>query len=215
MFDITLYHYIHCPYCIRIRLALGFLNIDYNSQVLHYSDEETPLKLIGKKILPIVSVNDNFYSESLDIIKLIDKNNKMDTTNTLSNIEQLNSLLSLLSSDIHNLAMPYFIWSYEFNEKDRKYFIKKKSIKRGPFTELKKNKKIYTESLELNLIEIENNLSPFFKSKYLTLRDILIASHLWGMYIVPEFQFSTKIHSYLQNIKILCKFDYHAEYSEI
>ena len=46
----------------------------------------------------------------------------------------------------------------------------------------------------------------------LTLNDILIGSHLWGMYIFPEFQFSPKIHNYLQSIKLKCHFEYHSDY---
>lgn len=48
-----LYVYDHCPFCVRVRLALGVKNIKYLVQFLANDDISTPTKLIGKKISPI------------------------------------------------------------------------------------------------------------------------------------------------------------------
>ena len=66
---LTLYHYVHCPYCVRVRMALGYLNLDFISKVLPYEDVATPLSLIGNKMLPILANNQEVLKESLDIIK--------------------------------------------------------------------------------------------------------------------------------------------------
>ena len=42
---IKLYHYVHCPFCVRVRLALGFLNIPFESHVIAYDDEEKVTEL--------------------------------------------------------------------------------------------------------------------------------------------------------------------------
>ena len=55
-------------------------------------------------------------------------------------------------------------------------------------------------------------MTPYYKSDKLTINDIAIASHLWGMYIVPEFQFSDRMNTYLMNIKSKCNFNYHEDY---
>src|SRR5690606_13996657 len=113
--------------------------------------------------------------------------------------------------DIHSLAMPYWIYTKEFNEVSRQYFQSKKEAKRGPFKNLVTNKKSFLNSLEPKLLEVEKMLDKKLLGGELSLYDILIASHLWGLYVVPEFQFSIKLHNYLQNIAVLTGFDYHRD----
>ena len=72
---IALYHYVHCPFCVRVRLALGFLNVAYDSIVVPYDDEKTPIELVGKKMLPIAVIEGKAMNESLDIIEAIDQEN--------------------------------------------------------------------------------------------------------------------------------------------
>lgn len=47
------YVYDHCPFCVRVRLALGVKNVKHNVVFLQNDDVPTPTKLIGKKIAPI------------------------------------------------------------------------------------------------------------------------------------------------------------------
>lgn len=54
----TLYVYDHCPFCVRVRLALGIKNVKHNLHFLANDDVKTPTSLVGKKIAPIfVSTN--------------------------------------------------------------------------------------------------------------------------------------------------------------
>lgn len=208
-----LYHYVHCPFCIRVRMALGFLNINYTSQVLRYDDEPTPISLTNKKMLPIFEFSPkNIINESLDIIKLLDENDKLQTTEVIKGYSSTEIVLNSLGEDVHSLAMPYWIWTPEFDDKSRSYFQNKKESKRGPFYKLVENKEINRQSLNTKLSELENDLIPFYKSNKFTLNDILLASHLWGLYVVPEYQLSHKLHLYLQGIKKLCNFDYHEDF---
>lgn len=68
------YIYDHCPFCVRVRLALGKKNIKYEPHFLANDDVITPTSLIGKKMVPIFQYKpkDILMGESLDIIKLID-----------------------------------------------------------------------------------------------------------------------------------------------
>lgn len=206
-----LYHYVHCPFCVRVRLGLGLLGLSYDSIVLPYDDEETPIKLMNKKMLPIFEFEDESISnESLDIIKKLDKNNTL--KNEESSDQGLNDLLSRIGKDVHSLCMPYWIWTPEFNDSSRKYFLKKKEAKRGPFGKLAQDKEKYLSSFAETTKFIESKLSPFYESDVLTIKDIMLASHLWGMYIFPEFQFTQKLHDYLQDIKAKAKFEYHKDF---
>ncbi len=207
-----LYHYVHCPFCVRVRLALGFIKQEFDSIVVPYHDERTPINLTGIKMLPIMEFSDGAINESLDIILKIDKHNQLKNEMYLNHKDEIEALLSKIGGDVHSLAMPYWIWTPEFNNESRKYFQSKKEIKRGPFSELVKNRNQFIENLNQTLKAIESKLEPFYQSNELTILDIMIASHLWGLYIVPEFQFQTPIHNYLMRIKDLCQFDYHKDF---
>lgn len=208
-----LYHYVHCPFCVRVRLALGYLQLAYDSNVVPYNDEETPTKLTGKKMLPIMAFDDGtVMNESLDIINKLDSNNLLKNELMITHQEEINALLDRIGKPVHNLCMPYWIWTPEFNEQSREYFQKKKEIKRGPFKNLIHQKEEFIAELDLILAGLENDLRPFYKNNEMTILDIALAAHLWGMYIFPEFQFSPKIHQYLQKVKRQCAFDYHSDF---
>lgn len=209
-----LYHYVHCPFCLRVRMGLGLLRKDYESIVVPYDDEKTPIELTGKKMLPIlVDENGKAMNESLDILKSQDTYQRLKWSVYEPQAAEFEALLDEIGKQVHSLCMPYWIWTPEFNESSRQYFQTKKEVKRGPFKDLIKNKKTFITALETILEEkVEPNLEPYFKHEELTIMDIMLASHLWGMYIFPEFQFSPTIHHYLQQVKSDCRFDYHKDF---
>lgn len=59
------YVYDHCPFCVRVRLALGIKNIKHTVHFLANDDVKTPTKLVGKKIAPIFV---SFYFLDLSIL---------------------------------------------------------------------------------------------------------------------------------------------------
>eukprot|EP00933_Yihiella_yeosuensis_P033268 TRINITY_DN27002_c0_g1_i1.p1 TRINITY_DN27002_c0_g1~~TRINITY_DN27002_c0_g1_i1.p1 ORF type:complete len:348 (+),score=36.29 TRINITY_DN27002_c0_g1_i1:186-1229(+) len=72
-----LHLYDHCPFCTRVELALGWLNLPYNRQVYGYADIEGPTQLMGKKCLPVLEWKDsaehvNLLGESRDIVDFLD-----------------------------------------------------------------------------------------------------------------------------------------------
>lgn len=209
----TLYHYVHCPFCVRVRMTLNRLGIEFKSVVVPYDDETTPLTLTGKKMLPILVSDSGAMNESLDIMALLDSKNSLRLAET--DIKSMEPLLSEVGSLVHSLAMPFWIWSPEFNETSRAYFQKKKEVKRGPFKDLIKNQASFIEQINPVIKKIEGKLSPFFESDHFTVKDILIAAHLWGLYSVPEFQFSEKVHQYLQSVKSECHFNYYQPFLEL
>lgn len=195
-------------------MALGYLGLNYTSKVLPYNDEMTPVKLTGKKMLPIIDINGQILNESLDIITILDKEKKilnMDMFQT-QEFDKFESLLNQIGSLVHSLAMPYWIYTPEFSDSSRNYFQKKKEEKRGPFKELINKQSSFIFSLEILLRDLEKNLTPFYKSAQFSIYDILLASHLWGLYTVCEFQFTPPVHQYLQRIKKICHFNYHEDF---
>ncbi len=205
---LTLYHYIHCPYCVRVRLALGFLQLPWTSQVLPYHDEATPITLTGKKMLPIMEIDGRAMNESREIIQRLDVNNLLQ--NDLW--QDMDMTLGLLADKIHNLAMPYWVWMPEFSAESRLYFVTKKSSKRGPFSVLAQRRSEFEIPLQAQLSLLESELTPFWQSQQLSIRDIALAAHLWGLFVVPEFRFSQKWYDYLMKVKELCRFDYYQQH---
>jgi glutaredoxin 2 len=212
--DLILYHYVHCPFCIRVRMTLGHLKLPYKSVVLPYDDEQTPLKLTGTKMLPIIQINGKAMNESLDIMAALDTQNLL---NLRENLEKpdflaLSGLLTKLGANVHNLAMPYWIYTPEFNEVSRNYFQKKKEQKRGPFKNLVHNQSIFAKEIAIDLKEVAQDLKPFYRSDSFGPYDILLASHIWGLYVVPEFHFEERIHNYLMKVKEVTNFNYHQDF---
>lgn len=210
----TLYHYVHCPFCIRVRMSLGYLKIAYKSEVVPYDDERTPIQLTGKKMLPILMHPGGALNESLDIIQLLDTSDALGVKSSLlsESHKELEKLLEEVSGPIHSLAMPYFVWTPEFTESSRLYFQAKKEVKRGPFRELVKNQDQFIQALKPFLRNIEADLIPFYRSSSFGIKDILLASHLWALYLVPEFQFSNPVHNWMQEVKKTCRFNYHQDF---
>lgn len=211
--NVELLHYIHCPYCVRVRLALGHLGVSWKSSVVPYNDEKTPLELTGKKMLPILKMNGTAINESLDIIRAVDKTNALRTEliDTPS-FKELDAWASSVGSHVNSLAMPYWVWAPEFNEASRAYFIAKKSVKRGPFEVLRSRRAEFETPVLLELERYQDRLKPFWNSQSMTIQDIVLAAYLWGLFAVPEFRFPQPWHEYLMRIKENCRFQYHADY---
>lgn len=211
---LKLYHYVHCPFCVRVRLGLGYLGLAYESSVLPYNDETTPVSLTGVKMLPIMEIDGKPMNESLDILEELDTKNLLRISEYKSHpdTKSFEELLNKLGKNVHNLAMPYWIWTPEFDSASREYFQKKKEAKRGPFKDLVRNSFTFSQDIQKDLRELAQDLKPFYRSDKITIKDIMLAAHLWGLYVVPEFQFSPEIHNYLQTVKKECHFNYHQDF---
>lgn len=68
-----LYLYDHCPYCIRVLLGARLKALPVELIYLPYDDAATPLRLIGRKMLPIWQDDEGYMGESLDILHKIDR----------------------------------------------------------------------------------------------------------------------------------------------
>ena len=69
-----IYVYDHCPFCVRVRLALGAKNVKHELVFLGNDDVATPTALVGKKIAPILEdpSTGKVMAESLDICAYFD-----------------------------------------------------------------------------------------------------------------------------------------------
>lgn len=198
-------------------MALGYLGLSYRSTVLPYDDEQTPIRLSGKKMLPIIRLDNQLKNESLEIIALLDIHNQLShlTETQQMTWDAVDNILNRLGPNVHNLAMPYWIWTPEFSPSARHYFIQKKSAKRGPFPALVQRRPEFESSLLRDLAELEPHIQSFWDSNQLTIKDIAIAAHVWGLFVVPEFRFPQAWYDYLMKIKEKCHFNYQEDFWKV
>jgi glutaredoxin len=78
MQNLTLYHFMGCPYCMKVRNYLDEQGIKVPMKDIHekmeYRDEL--VKLGGKKQVPALSIDGKILYESMDIIEWFKKNYK-------------------------------------------------------------------------------------------------------------------------------------------
>lgn len=82
----TVYVYDHCPFCVRVRFALGLKNVKHLIHFMANDDVDTPTALVGKKIAPIFQwpEADNLcMAESMDICQLVDADERFGPTGVI------------------------------------------------------------------------------------------------------------------------------------
>ncbi|SMG28016.1 glutaredoxin 2 [Cedecea sp. NFIX57] len=71
-----LYYYEHCPFCAKVRYFAGLKGIPLNLQVVMADDKETTFRLVGKKVVPVLTqANGQAIAESNEIIHYLDSLN--------------------------------------------------------------------------------------------------------------------------------------------
>ncbi|MDY0971408.1 glutaredoxin 2 [Siccibacter turicensis] len=69
-----IYIYEHCPFCVRARMIFGIKKFPVELCVMSEADAQTPTRMVGKKIAPILEKEDGtFMAESMDIVHYVDE----------------------------------------------------------------------------------------------------------------------------------------------
>ena len=215
----TLYIYDHCPYCVKARMILGYKNIDFKLVTLLNDDEKTPIKLIGQKMVPILSIDETTHlPESLDIVSYInskhDQNIFLDEEQKLD--EPLSAWLTESRSYVYLLAMPRWIRAdlLEFKtDSSIKYFTHKKENYIGPFNEHMKNSKDLIKSANEHLLKLEDLLTEgsdfYFNSP--SLNDIHLYPTLRSLTVTKGMAYPKKVLSYMKAQEFLTKIPLHLD----
>lgn len=156
-----LYVYDHCPFCVRARMIFGLKGTPVDVIYLANDDEQTPIGLIGKKMLP-VTVDDvgHAIGESLDIVKNID-NIDGQSVLTRPKLNGVEEWIETYSSIIYKLAIPRWAYSNfpEFQTiSARQYFINKKQAVFGSFSALIDDSEILIAQINQALLTLEHLL---------------------------------------------------------
>ncbi|WP_425050764.1 glutaredoxin 2 [Psychromarinibacter sp. S121] len=190
-----LYVYDHCPFCVRARMPLGLKGIDAETVFLPNHDEETPISMIGAKMLPILEDADGHMGESLDIVHKLDglagpRLFGEDPTPAIADwLRQANSAINTLV--IPRTPDPVYP---EFRDPEAvAYFTAKKEATFGDFDELRAMTEATIAEVEAALERLVPHLPD---PEGASIDDILLFPVLRGLTIVPGLTMPDAVAAY-------------------
>ncbi|PIT49946.1 glutaredoxin 2 [Snodgrassella alvi] len=199
-----LYLYDHCPYCVRARMIFGKKMVPVENIYLLNDDEDTPNKLIGKKMVPILVKDDgSAMGESLDLVHYIDQLTGGAPLNTIIRPE-IEGWIKITDTYRNFLTLPRCI-SIKLPEFATQsaidYFISKKTAIFGDFQQHLRNSQIYIDRLNADLIA----LSPLILSDRgvngtFSMEDILLFPLLRNLTMVKGVEWTAPVLDYINSI---------------
>ena len=200
-----LYVYDHCPYCVKARMIFGFKGVDFELVTLLNDDENTPISMIGQKLVPILEKKDgSFMGESMDIVSYIDNTFGERVLIGNSQNNQLIDWQSKIREVIYSLAMPRWVDAAldEFKtESARSYFTKKKEAYIGDFSEHISESGLYIEKANGYLEELEEIIkSESSVNGELREADIHLFADLRSLSIVKGIIYPSMVEKYRQKM---------------
>ncbi|AKD39311.1 GrxB family glutaredoxin [Pasteurella multocida] len=204
-----LYVYDHCPYCVRAMMIFGLKNIPFKKHVLLNDDEKTPIRLVGKKVVPILVKEDGTaMPESLDIVKYIDAHYGEAILQTAVRPE-IEALLAEITSYSNYLLMPRFVKLdlAEFATQSAiDYFTKKKTDYVGDFTQHFNNTPTYLARLTQDLEKLSALvMGETSLNQHLSFEDILVFPLLRNLTCVKGLRFPARLEKYIKRLSELSK----------
>ncbi len=207
-----LYVFDHCPFCARALLAAG-LKRDYKIDI-HYileDDKETPVKMIGKQMVPILEYEAGKYMpESLDIVHYL---NQLGDQPFLKG-EQHPLITQWIDENfglINGYVMPLFAKMDlpEFaTPSARKMYIDRHEAQFGNFDELLKTSKEKCAEIDDALERLNNqiDLAHIEKNQY-SLDDILLFPLIRALTASKEIALPHKVKAYIDLLSQQSKVD--------
>ncbi len=201
-----LYHYDHCPFCVRVRMIIGWKQLDVAEEILANADEARHRELIGAKIVPILEKDDGSrMKESLDIVAYIDKNHGKPLLQDSPAEHQHSALgdwLEQLSSYSRYLVHPrnIRIFKQDFpSQADCDYYEAKKSQSIGSFAEAFASSASYIAELAPLLDQLKDML-PGGDPNRPSYADILLFPVLRSLSHVKGLLFPIEVRNYMEKL---------------
>jgi len=211
-----LYVYDHCPYCVKARMIFGLKHVDSDLEFLLNDDEKTPIQMVGKKMVPILELdNKKCMPESMDIVHFIDAKFGQNRIVNPTTSGRIIDWIDETGYDIYKLAMPRWIQVDlpEFRTRGAiQYFIKKKEKFLGSFEENFNNSEQYIKILNDKLVELESFIfCENSAEKKLSETDFHLFASLRSLSIVRGITFPNFVYQYMLNMSKMSKVPLHTE----
>jgi glutaredoxin 2 len=208
------YNYDHCPFCQRVKLFLGYKNIQYENIILPYSDKKTPHELCNSETLPIMDFsNGKVMNESINIIREIEHISPypIGFIGPVEGFVQWSSTILVSIPKYFDILLPVYYDHYkEFsnNQLSSEYFKNQKEKKRNKsFEELKiESPKIFTENILPVLEEIIYKVEDeyFLMGPTFSVADCILAADLSGLRLVKNINLPKQIIKYIERVEERC-----------
>ncbi|QJR81561.1 glutaredoxin 2 [Alteromonas pelagimontana] len=208
---LTLYQYLHCPYCVRADMVANYMDVEHKKVYLLNDDEETCFRLIDAKMVPILEFDDgSAMGESLDIAKKFEElgaaGKKMLPANEY---ERYTSALDAVYDDISALLYPrnIMIEQPEFNTQSAKdYFQKKKEKSLGmSFEDAMNNTDKHRKAVEEALGSMPVPPLPRQQMNQLGWNDVHLFPTLRNLTMVKDLAIPSELEQYIGNVASLTK----------
>ncbi|MDO6409629.1 glutaredoxin 2 [Pantoea phytobeneficialis] len=199
-----LYIYDHCPFCVKARMIFGLKNRPIELVVMLNDDENTPKKLIGQKMAPILQKADgSAMPESMDIVRLVDNQDGETLLNGKIN-PAITDWLRHVNGYVNKLLLPR-IADAAFAEfatpEARHYFREKKQASIGDFGELRKHSPGLIKNINDDLRQLDKLIvKPNAVNGELSIDDINLFPLLRSLTLVAGIEWPSRVAAYRDNM---------------
>jgi len=204
-----LYMFEHCSLCFRVRMAAALKRLHLQETVVLDDDTGTMLKLVGKRVIPILLRDDGRpMLESMDMVSYVEGRGEPMLTGPERN--EVGAWAQRVPGKSGPLTMPRYplLGLPEFATVaalDHYQLRKRKAF--GDFVELRANTRTYVDALmpELELLDgwIE---SPTAVNGKLSMDDVRVLPLLRSMAVVEGLRFPEKVRNYFESMMSLIGF---------
>jgi len=199
-----LYVYEHCPFCIRARMIFGLKKVPLDLNVIMEGDVETPTRMVGRKVVPILQKEEGVYMpESMDIVHYVDQ---LDGAPVIKG--ECDPLIDAWCKDntrsVFNLAIPRFTRA-DFKELStpaaREAYTQREIKAFGDLDTLMANSQDYIDTLVAELGKIETYLRA---RNAISITDFYLFPVLNLLTIVKDFPSPDYLSGYLDHVATSC-----------
>lgn len=204
-----LFIYQHCPYCVKAAMIFGLKGIPVIQEVLAEDDIDTPTKLVGRKVVPILQKPDgSFMPESMDIVRYIDQlEGKPHLTGAIN--PAICDWLNAVQPTALMLFVPRFTqapFAEIVTDCARAQYVKRMGERVGDLDQLIANTPIYLEKLQPYLAQLDRLIvSESAVNGTLSEDDIHLFPLLRSLSIVKALPFPPKVNAYVNCMAKLSK----------
>lgn len=200
-----LFVYEHCPFCIRARMIFGLKQVPLELSVIMEGDVDTPTKLVGRKVVPIIQKNDGTYMpESMDIVHYVDALSEPKVLTQPAD-PVIEAWCKNVTRAIFNLAIPRFTKAdfAELNTPAAREAYTQREIKAfGDPDALIAQTDVFTTEIVDALKSIEGYLA---NKQSVDVTDFYLFPVLNSLTIVKGFPFTPALTHYLNTVSDICK----------
>ena len=206
-----LYVYDHCPFCTRARMAAALRGVATDWVHLPNDDEDTPIRLIGAKQLPILQKEDGSHmGESLDIVRYFYRQDSSALDETVR--PEIQAWVDAFGDWGYRLIMPRSVQLDlpEFAaESSVAYFkAKKEAWLEASFEQLLQETPRYLAQAQEALRVLDGLIAPnagYVNGKHLSMEDILVFPLLRNLSMVKGVAYPDNVAHYVRTMSQAAK----------